>query len=215
MKTIYLVRHGQTIINKYDKIQGWCDTPLTDKGIADAKHAGEVLKNVPFDIALSSDLGRAVDTCNYIIERNCNHLTLQHIASPFFREQFFGFFEGMNSDEAWQMIGGPHGCPRRQELLLKEKMSAIKDYIHEADPYHDAEDNKAYWERLDKGFKLIKELDGAENILLVSHSMTIRSIVSRYAPEIPLVPGPANGSITILKMNDNDIKVTEYNKTEF
>ena len=67
MKTIYLVRHGQTIINKYDKIQGWCDTPLTDKGIADAKHAGEVLKNIPFDIALSSDLGRAVDTCDYII----------------------------------------------------------------------------------------------------------------------------------------------------
>ena len=29
MKRIYIVRHGQTYINRYDKMQGWCDTPLT------------------------------------------------------------------------------------------------------------------------------------------------------------------------------------------
>lgn len=213
MKKIYIVRHGQTFINKYDKMQGWCDTPLTDKGISDAKKAGEVLADVPFDIALSSDLKRASETCDYIIDKNCNRDELQHIASPFFREQFYGFFEGMNSDEAWRMIGGPHGYPKRQDLLLNVDINTIKDYIYEADPYHDAENAKQYWKRLDQGFDLIRQLDGAENILLVTHGFTIRSIVGRFGQEkYPLVPGPANGSITIMNMTDKDIKITAYNK---
>lgn len=29
MKRIYLVRHGKTFINKYNKMQGWCDTGAT------------------------------------------------------------------------------------------------------------------------------------------------------------------------------------------
>lgn len=29
MKTLYLVRHGQTLFNARHKIQGWCDSPLT------------------------------------------------------------------------------------------------------------------------------------------------------------------------------------------
>lgn len=213
MKKIYIVRHGQTFINKYDKMQGWCDTPLTDKGISDAKKAGEVLANIPFDIALSSDLKRASETCDYIIDKNCNRDELQHIASPFFREQFYGFFEGMNSDEAWRMIGAPHGYPKRQDLLLNVDINTIKDYIHEADPYHDAENSKQYWKRLDQGFDLIRQLDGAENILLVTHGFTIRSIVGRFGEDkFPLVPGPANGSITIMNMTDNDLKITAYNK---
>ena len=52
MKRIYIVRHGQTYINRYDKMQGWCDTPLTDEGIQGAKDAGKALSEVPFDIAI-------------------------------------------------------------------------------------------------------------------------------------------------------------------
>ena len=32
MKRIYLIRHGKTFINKYNKMLGWCDTPLTAEG---------------------------------------------------------------------------------------------------------------------------------------------------------------------------------------
>ena len=71
MKRIYIVRHGQTYINRYDKMQGWCDTPLTDEGIKGAKDAGKALSDIPFDIAISSDLKRASDTCDYIINENC------------------------------------------------------------------------------------------------------------------------------------------------
>ncbi|MDK6292868.1 phosphoglycerate mutase family protein, partial [Aerococcus urinae] len=34
--SIYFMRHGQTYLNKYNRMQGWCDAPLTDQGIRDA-----------------------------------------------------------------------------------------------------------------------------------------------------------------------------------
>lgn len=36
-KTLYLMRHGQTLFNKRHLIQGWCDSPLTDFGKGDRK----------------------------------------------------------------------------------------------------------------------------------------------------------------------------------
>ena len=63
MKRIYIVRHGQTYINRYNKMQGWCDTPLTTPGIEGAEEAGRALSEVPFDIAffaLSNTTGKAI-----------------------------------------------------------------------------------------------------------------------------------------------------------
>ena len=51
---IYLVRHGQTFFNIYNKLQGWSNSPLTMKGKEDAKVAGEKLQNIHFD-----EIGRA------------------------------------------------------------------------------------------------------------------------------------------------------------
>ncbi|EHO52966.1 hypothetical protein HMPREF9104_00797 [Lentilactobacillus kisonensis F0435] len=54
--TAYMVRHGQTYLNLYNKIQGWIDSPLTEKGIQDAKSAGERLSKsilpLPFQVIL-------------------------------------------------------------------------------------------------------------------------------------------------------------------
>ena len=57
-KTLYLMRHGQTLFNVRRKIQGWCDSPLTQTGIQQAKIAGEYFKrkNIVFDHAYSSCL---------------------------------------------------------------------------------------------------------------------------------------------------------------
>jgi probable phosphoglycerate mutase len=44
--TAYFVRHGQTMLNHYNKVQGWIDSPLTEKGRADAKRAGQQLKGI-------------------------------------------------------------------------------------------------------------------------------------------------------------------------
>ena len=38
--TFYVVRHGQTLFNVMGKVQGWCDTPLTDEGVRAAEALG-------------------------------------------------------------------------------------------------------------------------------------------------------------------------------
>ncbi len=213
MKRIYIIRHGQTYINRYNKMQGWCDTPLTQAGLDGAKQAGQALKNIPFDIALSSDLKRASDTCEIIIQQNCRQAELQHLASPFFRELFYGYFEGMDSDMAWQMIGGPHGYHNHYDLFKNESLDTVKDWVKEADPFHEAENAQEYWNRLNQGFKLIEQLDGAENILLVTHGLTIRSIAAKFG-DFDISEGPRNASITILNMTAQTKKVVSYNKME-
>ena len=44
-KTLYLMRHGQTLFNLQHKIQGWCDSPLTELGIKQAKVAEKWFKD--------------------------------------------------------------------------------------------------------------------------------------------------------------------------
>lgn len=56
---VYCVRHGETSWNRRKKLQGQHDTKLTPKGIAQAKLAGEGMKDIPFDYIVSSPLTRA------------------------------------------------------------------------------------------------------------------------------------------------------------
>ena len=44
MKTVYLMRHGQTLFNQLHKIQEWCDAPLTELGIKQAQIAKNYFK---------------------------------------------------------------------------------------------------------------------------------------------------------------------------
>ena len=69
-KTLYLMRHGQTLFNARKKIQGWCDAPLTELGIKQAKIAGKYFKdnNIVFDHAYSSTSERACDTLELVCD---------------------------------------------------------------------------------------------------------------------------------------------------
>lgn len=63
--TLVLLRHGQSIWNKIPTFTGWCDVPLTMQGMAQAQAAGQLLKdrNFTFDVAYTSELKRAIQTC--------------------------------------------------------------------------------------------------------------------------------------------------------
>lgn len=103
--TAYFVRHGQTMLNHYNKIQGWIDSPLTEKGIADAKRAGQQLKNIDFTAAYSSDSGRAIETASYILKANAENINIISYQYPEFREQCHGYFEGNDANQMWQFVG--------------------------------------------------------------------------------------------------------------
>lgn len=210
---IYLVRHGRTWYNEYEKMQGWSDTPLTDSGVEVAQKAAESLKSVDFKAAFTSDMKRAIDTSRIIMRRNKNHLTPQELSE--FREQFYGYFEGRSIDESWFAIGKPHHARNFAEIVQKYGFDATMDFVKESDPLHDAENSQEYWSRIERGFKKIDQVakDG-DKILLVTHSITILGLAVRYkTADIELNDVPANASLTLLERDNGVNKITKYNQS--
>ncbi len=215
IKNIYLVRHGQTYYNIYNKLQGWSNSPLTEKGKQDAVQVAQRLKNTNFDAAFCSDLPRAIETCQTILDGNDADSVKSPTISPFFREEFYGVYEGTNMDQAWYMAGAPHGLKTFKEIVSQHSIGTAKDWLHDADPFHDAENNQKYWHRMDQGIELIKNVqvpDGA-NILWVSHGNTCLSLVERFGEgKYDITKRPDNGSLSKLVMTENDIKFEFYNR---
>jgi 2,3-bisphosphoglycerate-dependent phosphoglycerate mutase len=68
MATLVLIRHGQSLWNLENRFTGWVDVPLTDKGRAEAKAAAEHIRNLRFDVAYTSQLTRAQETLQLVLE---------------------------------------------------------------------------------------------------------------------------------------------------
>ncbi|MGO3791363.1 MAG: histidine phosphatase family protein [Enterococcus gilvus] len=90
-KTLYLVRHGETLFNVQKKIQGWCDSPLTDLGIEQAKTTQEYFQghSINFDQCFSSTSERTSDTLELITDQPYTRL-------KGLKEWNFGRLEGEN-----------------------------------------------------------------------------------------------------------------------
>lgn len=92
-KTLYLMRHGETLFNVRRKKQGWCDSPLTENGIAQAKNARRYFEahKITFDHAYSSTSERTCDTLEVVTD-------LPYTRVKGLKEWNFGLFEGESED---------------------------------------------------------------------------------------------------------------------
>ena len=70
--TVYLVRHGQTILTATTGCRVGCDSDLTTLGISQAQQTGKRLAAIKFDHAFHSDTIRATQTCQNILAQNHN-----------------------------------------------------------------------------------------------------------------------------------------------
>ena len=70
MHKLVLIRHGESSWNKENRFTGWHDVPLSEKGLAEAKAAGELLRKegYVFDKAYTSVLRRAIKTLWCVLE---------------------------------------------------------------------------------------------------------------------------------------------------
>ena len=99
MSKLYLMRHGQTLFNVLKRKQGWCDSPLTELGIEQARGAGRWFAEhgVTFDHAYSSTSERAVDTLELVLaESGQGDLAYERVKG--LKEWNFGSFEGLTED---------------------------------------------------------------------------------------------------------------------
>ncbi len=58
------------MFNTIERVQGWCDTPLTKQGQEGIHYLGRGLKDVDFSFAYSSDSGRAIETARIILREH-------------------------------------------------------------------------------------------------------------------------------------------------
>jgi len=70
MYKLVLIRHGESTWNKENRFTGWTDVDLSEKGIQEAKKAGELLKKegYTFEIAYTSVLKRAIRTLWIVLD---------------------------------------------------------------------------------------------------------------------------------------------------
>lgn len=110
MKTIYLVRHGQTLFNKLNKVQGCSDSPLTETGARRAAELGARFKKegIVFDAAFTSDLGRARQTAKLILSHSASP-DVPLVETADLREVGFGMFEGGPNNLMWQRVSEETG----------------------------------------------------------------------------------------------------------
>lgn len=132
-KTLYLMRHGQTLFNVQHKIQGWCDAPLTELGIKQAQVAGNYFKEnqITFDHAYSSTSERACDTLEIVTDYQMPYTRVKGL-----KEWNFGAFEGKDEclnpklpyGDFFKQFGG------EGELELRDRVSkTLVDIMNKED----------------------------------------------------------------------------------
>lgn len=221
---VYLIRHGETMFNQLNKVQGWADSPLTIKGINDLKKTAEALSQIHFDNMYSSDLKRAIDTVHLM--KNANEVSeIGKIKKlPEFREVFFGSFEGDDIDKTWEAIGQAAGVgPEKnvQKIINQVGIYEFREATKKADPRHLAENSEELDTRMVRAIKKLQEETENENrVLLVSHGDFIKALGIKYwnkSDRLHDIEFPDNGSITRGILNDNGkFEIVDYNiKAEY
>ena len=66
--SFYFIRHGKTVFNTQHKVQGWCDSPLVEEGVAAARAIGGKLAGIDFAAAYASDKGRTCQTLAELLD---------------------------------------------------------------------------------------------------------------------------------------------------
>ena len=90
MTVLYLARHGETVDNANQILQGQTQGMLNEKGQEQAENLAKSLDVIQIDAVIASDLKRAVDTAEVIAKRR----SLPLITTPLLRERDWGSFTG-------------------------------------------------------------------------------------------------------------------------
>ena len=183
MVCFYMVRHGQTLLNRLDRAQGWADSPLTEAGKQMAADIGHKLNGVDFDAAYTSDMLRAVQTAELILEAGGkNGVPMKQDVR--LREWCLGNMEAENNAVFIKNVADWLGGASFAEL--NERLPDVADAIYDHDTTGMAEPFQKIEGRLKAAFVDIVQRHGMEentNILVVTHAFVIKTIFHLFAPE--------------------------------
>lgn len=200
---IVFSRHGESEWNVAGKFTGWVDVDLSEKGVGEAKAAGELIKEAgyKFDIAHSSVLKRANRTCDLALEAagqsDCKVEKTWRL-----NERMYGGLQGLDKKETVVKHGAEQVQIWRRSFDLPPpeidvesefytgkselyadlkpeeipKTESLKDVIARVEPYCES--------------SIIPDLKAGKTILVAAHGNSIRAIV-KYIEGIAdeVIPG--------------------------
>jgi len=190
MYKVVLLRHGESTWNKENKFTGWTDVDLSEKGLVEAKKAGEVLKaeGYTFDIAFTSVQKRAIRTL-WITLDELDLMWIPVIRNWRLNERHYGALQGLNKSETAKKYGDdqvqiwrrsydtqppaleitddryPGNDPRYKELTEDELplTECLKDTVARFMPY---------WEET-----IAPTINSGKKVLFAAHGNSLRALV--------------------------------------
>lgn len=191
---IYIVRHGQTMFNLRGRVQGWCDSPLTEEGIQQAKSLQPFFANIPLCAGYHSGSERALDTLENILAGK----DIPLYRDKRLKEVYFGDLEG-------EIV---------KRIFPDGEVKFGTFYEHGGELRSDA---------AKRFLEACQEIEKKENgdVLIVSHGSVIREFMEEYSSEFheralaqnvtrALVP---NCSVSVVEIQKGQVRVLEMPHT--
>lgn len=221
--TFYIVRHGKTLMNTLEHVQGWCDSPLTEEGKEVAAFLGAGMKGIEFESAYSSDLRRTSTTAKIILTE-LGQTNLQITEMEEFREACFGRYESRPNMKMWYdaSLYLHYTDPERMYKDVLEKKISNSDILNavaELDNLGLAENFEKVEARTHKGLRTIAEKEVRKgkdvNILLVSHGMSITCMLQNMGGRELMKTHLDNASVCKVTYKDGRFTVNSMGDMSF
>jgi len=190
MYKVVFIRHGESEWNKENRFTGWTDVPLSDKGTAEARDAGRLLKKegFVFDLAFTSVLKRAVKTLWLVLEE-MDLAWIPVVNSWRLNERHYGALQGLNKAETAAQYGDEQVKIWRRSYDVQPPLLEKNDECHPGkDPRYASlasseltggeclADTVAravpYWEKT-----IVPEIKAGKKILVAAHGNSLRALV--------------------------------------
>ena len=212
---IYIVRHGKTQFNNEERMQGFADSPLLPESLELAIETGKGFKadNIHFDKVYASDLLRAVRTSEHIVigmESN-----QEVIIEPLVKEMNFGAAEGQKVVDVWDQIAQSMDYADMAALFAVEHPHSIFDFVHQYEPFSEAESIDQFYTRIKAGLDKIVEENygkGVKNILITAHGLVILGLLNVLGYDTGNSRSFSNLSINHIRY-DGEYTVVDVNKS--
>nr|WP_137676943.1 2,3-diphosphoglycerate-dependent phosphoglycerate mutase [Parerythrobacter lutipelagi] len=191
MPTLILVRHGQSQWNLENRFTGWWDVDLTEKGVAEAKAAGQLLKDkgVMPTTAFTSLQTRAIKTLHYALEE-AGRLWIPETKDWRLNERHYGGLTGLDKQETRDRHGDEQvHIWRRSFDVPPPVMEAGHEYDMRGDPRYAGIDIPAteslkltiervlpYWESA-----ILPVLASGETVIISAHGNSLRALVKHLS----------------------------------
>ena len=165
MPELVLLRHGQSQWNLENRFTGWVDVPLSEKGEAEARAAGEKLRGRRIDKVYTSTLRRAIDTARLALETaGIGPVPTERDAA--LNERMYGDLQGMDKAEAAARFGADQVKLWRRSYDVKPPGGeSLADTAARVLPYYETH--------------ILPDLRAGMHVLVAAHGNSLRALVMR------------------------------------